>query len=257
MAIATIQRGMQFGEVFAIINQVIAKLNQLETAVGDSLTNGVLDYNKLGNKPLINGVVLVGDRAQAELAIAADETTLQAVRDIGIQMDGITSERQGYVLRLATLEEYRTSDIARVLVLEGEKTQRDNQVGNLVAESALIVAASNQASTAKNEAVAAKNDAVAAKNSAQQYANNLANDIQRLDNLVLVVGYASEQDKPGTGIIRDIEVVTEKIGNVGDKVSITSDLKETREKTNDVIQKLIDKGAFATADVDKLDVNYN
>ena len=116
---------MQFGEVFAIINQLIVGFNQMSEAIGTSLTGGVLDYNKLGNKPRINGVELLGDRAQAELELEADADTLQAVRDLGTQVDGMTTERQGYVQRISTLESNRTADIARVATLEGEKASRD------------------------------------------------------------------------------------------------------------------------------------
>lgn len=116
---------MQFGEVFAIINQLIVGFNQLSEAIGTSLSGGVLDYNRLGNKPRINGVELLGDRAQDELELEADADTLQAVRDLGTQVDGMTTERQGYVQRIATLETKRTADIARVATLEGEKASRD------------------------------------------------------------------------------------------------------------------------------------
>lgn len=128
MAIQTIQQGMTFGEVFAIINELIAGFNQLRDAVGSSLTSGVLDYNKLGNKPSINSVELVGDRAQSELALEADAATLQAVRDLGAQIDGFTVERQGYVLRLSVVETNRTADVARIATLEGEKSSRDQDL---------------------------------------------------------------------------------------------------------------------------------
>lgn len=119
---------MTFGEVFAILNELVAGFNQLRDAVGSSLTGGVLDYNKLGNKPSINSVELVGDRAQSELALEADAATLQAVRDLGAQIDGFTVERQGYVLRLSVVETNRTADVARIATLEGEKTARDNDI---------------------------------------------------------------------------------------------------------------------------------
>ena len=121
---------MQFGEVFAIINQLIVGFNELRNSVGTSLSDGVLDYNKLGNKPRINGIELYGDRAQAELELEADADTLQAVRDLGAQVDGMTTERQGYVQRIATLETNRTADIARVATLEGEKAARDQDLVN-------------------------------------------------------------------------------------------------------------------------------
>ena len=119
---------MTFGEVFAILNELVAGFNQLRAAVGSSLTGGVLDYNKLGNKPSINSVELVGDRAQSELALEADAATLQAVRDLGAQIDGFTVERQGYVLRLSMVETNRTADVARIATLEGEKNARDNDI---------------------------------------------------------------------------------------------------------------------------------
>lgn len=119
---------MTFGEVFAVINELVAGFNQLRDAVGSSLTGGVLDYNKLGNKPSINSVELVGDRAQSELALEADAATLQAVRDLGAQIDGFTVERQGYVLRLSVVETNRTADVSRIASLEGEKTARDQDL---------------------------------------------------------------------------------------------------------------------------------
>lgn len=126
---------MTFGEVFAVINELVAGFNQLYDAVGSSLTGGVLDYNKLGNKPSINSVELVGDRAQSELALEADAATLQAVRDLGAQIDGFTVERQGYVLRLSVVETDRTADVARIATLEGEKTTRDQ---DLIAYKAIM-----------------------------------------------------------------------------------------------------------------------
>ena len=254
---------MSWRDIFAIINQLVAAVNQLNTAMGTCLTNGVLDYNKLGNKPLINGIQLVGDKSQVELDIAADPTIKQFIVDMLTQMDNFSSERQGYVLRLSAVESQGGSIDGRVRVLEGEKAERENQIGNLVAESALIVAASNTATSSSNTAVAAKNDAisakdaaVAAKNEAVQISQDLSSASRRLTEVESIVGKAAEGSDPATGLVGEVASIGEKIGKTADYVNISTDLKETRVKTNEIVETLENKRYFDAWEVEYLNVNY-
>jgi len=237
MAIPTLNQGMTWGEIFTVLNQLIALVNSMRSAIGNTLVNGRIDYSLLENLPRINGVVLLGNRAQEELNIEADAEVLQAVRDFGTRVDGVTTEQSAYVLRIVSLEDSRTTDNLRINALEGEKTARDNQISDLVAEAALIVAASDQAYAAKEDAVAAKNDAVIAKTAAETAAASVPeNTSTRLTNL------------------------EDRMGNAGKKVSISDDLKESRVKTNDLLGALKQIGSGDVydhvRDIADLDVNY-
>ena len=244
MAISSLNQGMTWSEVFGILNQLIALVNSQQTAIGDTLVNGRIDYTRLINIPKINGVELIGDRAQNELNLQADEEVLQAVRDFGTRIDDFTTGLSGHQTRIVALEDYRTGDNNRITALEGEKTTRDTQVSGLVAEAALIVAASNQAYAAKTDALAAKdlavsakNDAVSAKNAAETAAASVpTNAATRISNL------------------------EDRLGDAGKKVSVSADLKESRVKTNTLLDALKALGAGdvydKVKDIVELDVNY-
>jgi len=75
MAIPTITEGMKWGDVFAVINQLIAVVNGLQSVFGKELASGAIDYNVLTNRPRINGVELVGSLLQKDLRLDIDSAT--------------------------------------------------------------------------------------------------------------------------------------------------------------------------------------
>lgn len=128
MSIGYVHAGMKFGEVFDVINLLVDFANKMETALGSVLSGGVLDYNRLANKPMINKVELVGDMDPASFELSADVDARKAVRELGARMDGFFVEKVGYVQRITMLETHRTEDIMRVTTLEGEKSSRDQDL---------------------------------------------------------------------------------------------------------------------------------
>lgn len=251
MAISSLNQGMTWSEVFGILNQLIALVNSQQTAIGDTLVNGRIDYTRLINIPKINGVELIGDRAQNELNLQADEEVLQAVRDFGTRIDDFSTGMSGHLTRIVALEDYRTGDNNRITALESEKTTRDTQVSGLVAEAALIVAASNQAYAAKTDALAAKDLAVSAKNDAVSAKNAAVNAKTAAETAAASVP---------TNAATRINNLEDRLGDAGRKVSVSADLKESRVKTNALLDALKALGAGDVYDrvkeIINLDVNY-
>lgn len=130
------------GQVFDILNQLINAYNASEGAVSDSLTNGRIDYNKLVNRPSINGKVLEADLTQAELDIDMDASTIQAIKDIDTRVSGTESAQTNQAAAIATLNSFkqtygnyvdtllsqRTTDRADIDTLQ---TQRTNDSGRI------------------------------------------------------------------------------------------------------------------------------
>lgn len=108
---------MTQAQIFAILNELINAYNATEGAVADSLTDGKIDYDKLVNRPSINGVILEAELSQAELEISMDAETIQRL---------VSMER-----RVAGTETAETSNDARIQTLEGFKTTYKGYVDTL------------------------------------------------------------------------------------------------------------------------------
>ena len=234
MSIEYLYEGMTMGQMVGIINQLIAVVNQSYGVVSGALVDGKIDYTNIVNRPRINGVEVVGSITPSQIGVTENSEVLQQVEQVNLRVNAVEDSNDGLAGRVGTLEGFRESDVERIGQLESEKTSRDNQVSDLVAEAALIVAASNQTTTSKNEAITAKNDAVAAKNTAQQHATTLSNATMQLQTLQQTVG-----DNKG-GLVHDVAGLTEKVGS--DNSGIEKGLKENRSKTNEVIDVLKQAG---------------
>ncbi len=114
MAIANIQEGMTWGQVFEIINQLIDSYNSTQDAIAASVTNGQIDYNKIINRPSINSVELLGDLMQADLSIEMDVETKQQLSEVTDRVAAAETSDVNNGVRITTLEGYRTTDRALI-----------------------------------------------------------------------------------------------------------------------------------------------
>ena len=88
-----IHEGMQWKEVFAILNKVIDVVNGMQTAMGDSVVEGKIDYNRLINRPSINGVVLSGELDQTDLDLTPDNNLVQRVNEQSERLEELEGHR--------------------------------------------------------------------------------------------------------------------------------------------------------------------
>ena len=261
---------MLWSDAISIINQVIDKLNELDTAIGGALVDGQFDYSALANKPSINSVTLDGDLTQNDLSISIDSETQQSINNLSDSIDTIeetlgekidsndlNTALQGYALstdipdvsNLATKTELstglagkvdnstRTSDLEAVnLALQGKApvsgTPTTTEWNALVAAmQAAVSQADAKATQAGNSATAADNSAQAAQAAAATVPSNCAT---RLGALELTVDGDAQHD----GLTSRTSNLETKVGNQGDHVDVTTDLKETRVQSNDMLSKL-------------------
>lgn len=144
--------------------------------------------------------------------------------------------------------------------LNTEMTAKVTQAGNSA------TAAANSATTASNKATEASQSASSVSGAIGRISalettvgNSNSGLVYRATQLETKVGQPGESGKPGTGLYLSVEEVAEKVGSVGEKVSITADLKETREKTNTVLTALKEFSPEMyekVKDIAALDVNY-
>lgn len=87
--IPSITEGMTWAQAFGIVNQVIAAVNALNTAVGGAVVDGKVDYNSIINRPCINGVELVGNITQAKLNLSLDSKTLEAINSFSDRIGSV------------------------------------------------------------------------------------------------------------------------------------------------------------------------
>lgn len=99
---------MTQAQVFEILNKLIDAYNASEGAVSDSLTDGRIDYNKLVNRPQINGVTLEDNLLQAELEIDMDAATIQRLVDMESRVAGTETAEIQNEGRIGTLEGFKT-----------------------------------------------------------------------------------------------------------------------------------------------------
>lgn len=117
---------------------------------------------------------------------------------------------------------------------------------------AKVAQASNSATAAARSAEDASDSADEAASSASSVSsisgrvsalettvgNNNSGLVKRMNTAEGYIGNPAEVGKPATGLFEDIDSIADKIGEVPDKVDISTSLNETREKTNEMIAAL-------------------
>ena len=285
-----IYEGESYASIFQKLNTLIAGYNEMVAALGSALNNGTFDYNSLSNRPSINNVLLEGNKTQDQLSISIDSETQSALSQIGTQIEGINTSMAGKVNTndLPTvLQPYaKSTDIPDVSGL-ATKTELNNglagkvdsttfnttvttlntsinskasagEVPTLVQWNTLntemtakVTQAGNSATAAATSATTASNKATEASQSAQSV-SGAVNRISALENTVN--GTGSTQ-----GLTSRTLSLENKMGDVGDKTSISADLKETRVKSNDILEALKEFSPEMyekMKDIAALDVNY-
>ena len=284
-----IYEGESYASIFQKLNTLIAGYNEMVQALGSALNNGTFDYNSLSNRPSINNVLLEGNKTQDQLSISIDSETQSALSQIGTQIEGINTSMAGKVNTndLPTvLQPYaKSTDIPDVSGL-ATKTELNNglagkvdsttfnttvtslntsinskasagEVPTLVQWNTLntemtakVTQAGNSATAAATSATTASNKATEASQSAQSV-SGAVNRISALENTVN--GTGSTQ-----GLTSRTLSLENKMGNAGDKTSISDDLKETRVKSNDILEALkqVPEVYEQVKDIVALDVNY-
>lgn len=282
-AIPHIQEGMLWSDAISIINQVIDKINELDTALGGALVNGQFDYSALANKPSINSVELDGDLTQEDLSISIDSATQQSISDLSDSIDSIqetlgekidsndlNTALQDYALstdipdisNLATKNELTTGLAGKV---DNSTRTADLQAVNLALQgkapvsgtptttewNALLLAMDAKVTQAGNSATAADNSAQTAQAAASTVPSNCAT---RLAALELTV----DGDAQHNGLTTRTTDLETKVGNQGDHVDVTTDLKETRVQSNDILEqlKLVPEVYEKVKGIQPLAVNY-
>lgn len=284
-----IYEGESYASIFQKLNTLIAGYNEMVQALGSALNNGTFDYNSLSNRPSINNVLLEGNKTQDQLSISIDSETQQALTQFGTQIEGINTSLAGKVNTndLPTvLEPYaKSTDIPDVSGL-ATKTELNNglagkvdsttfnttvttlntsinskasagEVPTLVQWNTLNTEMTAKVTQAGNSATAAANSATTASNKAteaSQSASSVSGAVNRISAL--------ENTVNGTGSTQGLTSRTlsleNKMGNAGDKTSISDDLKETRVKNNDILEALkqVPEVYEQVKDIVALDVNY-
>ena len=271
-----IEEGMTWQQVFGIINDLITEHNALYGATDGVVVDGHIDYNVITNKPSINGVELVGNKTQADINVQIDSETQTALNTLGGRVSVVEEDLTETVTteELDTeLQPYaKTTDLPDMTGYY-TKQQVDTSLGQKVDTSTyntqmqqMNTAINSKAdagevpTTAEWQALSAEMDAkvTQAGNSAQAAqtaaASVPANCATRLGALELTVDGDAEHD----GLTDRTSNLETKMGTAGDKTSISDDLKETRVKSNDILEALkeVPEVYQKVKDIAALDVNY-
>lgn len=271
-----IYEGESYASIFQKLNTLIAGYNEMVAALGSALNNGTFDYNSLSNRPSINNVLLEGNKTQDQLSISIDSETQAALTQIGTQIEGINTSLAGkvntdslptvlapYALTenipdvsgLATKTELNTG-----LAMKVDNTTFNTTVTTLNTSISSKASAGEvptlvQWNTLNTEMTAKVTQAGNSATEASQSAQSVSGAVNRISAL--------ENTVNGTGSTQGLTSRTlsleNKMGDVGDKTSISADLKETRVKSNDILEALKE---FSPEMYEKmksigaLDVNY-
>lgn len=271
-----IEEGMTWQQVFAIINELIDKFNGLNGATDGVVVDGHIDYNVITNKPRINGVELVGNKTQADINVQIDSETQTALNTLGGRVSVVEEDLTETVTteELDTeLQPYaKTTDLPDMTGYY-TKQQVDTSLGGKVDNTTfqtqmqqMNTAINSKAdagevpTTAEWQALSAEMDAkvTQAGNSAQAAqtaaASVPANCNTRLSSLELTV----DGDAQHNGLTERTSNLETKVGNQGDHVDVTTDLKETRVQSNDILEqlKLVPEVYERVKDIQPLAVNY-
>lgn len=284
-----IYEGESYASIFQKLNTLIAGYNEMVAALGSALNNGTFDYNSLSNRPSINNVLLEGNKTQDQLSISIDSETQQALTQFGTQIEGINTSLAGKVNTndlptvlqpyakstdipdvsgLATKTELNTGLAGKVdsttfnttvtsLNTSINSKASAGEVPTLVQWNTLNTEMTAKVTQAGNSATAAANSATTASNKAteaSQSASSVSGAVNRISAL--------ENTVNGTGSTQGLTSRTlsleNKMGSAGDKTSISDDLKETRVKSNDILEALkqVPDVYEQVKDIVALDVNY-
>lgn len=295
--IENIEQGMTAAQVFDILNRLIVEHNQMMTALGGALVDGQFDYNGLANKPRINSVELLGDLTQADLDISIDTTVTRELNSfrqrIGdaesallqkVSTADLATELADYaksadlpdVSVLATKQELTqglaekvaTSDynstIAALNTAIGSKASAGEvpttvQWNTLLTQmEAKVTQAGNSATAAANSATTCRTQCDIATQKAQEAASSaqsVSGAISRIDALENTInGTGSTQ-----GVVSRVLNLENRVGDAGKNVSISSDLKESRMKTNVILGALKEVSGEVyekVKDIAELNVDY-
>ncbi len=295
--IPSITEGMTWAEAFGIINQVIDAVNSLNEAIGGALVDGKVDYNTIVNRPHINGVELVGDLTQEELEISIDGETLEKIDSLSERIDGVEeslSEKVEIDNISTILQEYaRIDDIPDVSGLASQQDLTDGlaakvgvtnfaevlaqintsiaskasagevpttvQWNNLMTQmEAKVTQAGNSATAAANSATTCSNQCAIAVQKATE-ATTAAQEVSGALNRIAALETTVNGGSGTSGVVVRIQTLENRVGDVGKKTSISADLKESRVKTNDLLEalKAIPGEVYdKVKDIVELDVNY-
>jgi chromosome segregation ATPase len=122
---------MTQAQIFAILNELINAYNATEGAVADSLTDGKIDYDKLVNRPSINGVTLEAELSQAELEISMDAETIQRLVSMESRVAGTETAETNNDARIQTLEGFKTTYKGYVDTLRTQRTADRGDIDTL------------------------------------------------------------------------------------------------------------------------------
>lgn len=292
-----ITEGMTWEQAFGIINQIIDAINALNNAVDGALVDGRIDYSAITNKPKINGVELVGDLSQDDLSIDAGQTLTRRIQDFEERMDtfndNLLQKITGDDLNTALQDYAKSVDIPDISGL-ATKTELTNGLAEKVSSTtftntltqlnttisskasagevpttvqwndlltqmeAKVTQAGNSATAAANSATTCNTQCGIATQKAQEAtsaAQSVSGAVSRIDALETTVnGSGSTQ-----GVVSRVSTLENRVGNAGKKVSISSDLKESRVKTNVILEALKEVSGEVydkVKDIAELDVNY-
>lgn len=288
---------MTWKQAFGIINLLIDVVNGLNEAMGGALVDGKIDYNSIVNRPQINGVELVGNLTQAQLEISLDSETTGKLDGFDEKLGNIedslakrlTTEDLETALRpyaktvdlpdisgLATKQELTQGLAGKVATTDYNSTitalnaaigskASAGEVPTTVQWNALITEMNAKVTQAGNSATAAANSATTCNTQcgiATQKAQEAAQSAQSVSGAVGRIATLETTVNGGggtQGVVSRVGTLEAKIGDAGKKVSITSDLKESRVKTNTILEAL--KGVSGEVyekvrDIVELDVDY-
>lgn len=295
--IPSITEGMTWAQAFGIINQLIAAVNALNEAVGGALVDGRVDYNSIVNRPKINGVELVGDLTQAQLSISLDSETIEKLNSFDSRVGGVEdslAQRVTVDELNNTLQTYaKTADLPDIsnLATKTELTQGLNErvsvtnfntvltqlnttigskasageVPTTVQWNTLLTQMETKVTQAGNSATAAANSATTCRTQcdiATQKAQEAASSAQSVSGAISRID-ALENTIDGTGstqgVVSRVLNLENRVGDAGKKVSISSDLKEGRVKTNVILEALKEVSGEVyekVKNIAELDVDY-
>ena len=288
---------MTWAQAFGIINQLIAAVNALNEAVGGALVDGRVDYNSIVNRPKINGVELVGDLTQAQLSISLDSETIKELNSFDsrvgdvenslaqrVTIDELNNTLQPYaktadlpdISNLATKTELTQGLNERVSVTNFNTvlTQLNTTIGSkasagevptTVQWNTLLTQMETKVTQAGNSATAAANSATTCRTQcdiATQKAQEAASSAQSVSGAISRID-ALENTIDGTGstqgVVSRVLNLENRVGDAGKKVSISSDLRESRVKTNVILEALKEVSGEVyekVKNIAELDVDY-
>lgn len=149
-----------------------------------------------------------------------------------------------------SLASYPTTNDWQVLLSQFQTIQN--------AASTSATAASNSATAAASSATACDNRCTIATEKAQQ-AQQAAQSVSGAISRIAALEDSVNGTQQTQGLATRTRQLEDKLGDVGEKVSVSADLKETREKSNTILAALkeVPEVYEKVKEIAALDVNYN